>query len=182
MSIESTSRSPGAVERIVVARVADVPPGSRLLVEVKGREIGIFNVDGRFHALLNHCPHNGGELCRGDILCLVESDGQGHRRLVEGRKFIACPWHGWEFDLETGQSYFDPARMRTRVFATGVETGDRVKREIDDGVTSPPDHAVPVKGWVKGPFTAEVIDVAAEDDYLVILLRRPGGAAATANT
>jgi nitrite reductase/ring-hydroxylating ferredoxin subunit len=171
-SAQSTSRPPETLERVVVARVEDVPPGSRLLVEVKGREIGIFNVDGRFHALLNHCPHNGGELCRGDIVSLMESDGQGDFRLVKDRKFIACPWHGWEFDLVTGQSYCTPARLRTRVFATGVEAGDVVKREIDEGVTGPPDAAFGVKGLVEGPFSAEVVDVAAEDDYLVVSMRR----------
>jgi nitrite reductase/ring-hydroxylating ferredoxin subunit len=172
MSTQSTSRRPEILERVVVAKVEDVPPGSRLLVEVEGREIGIFNVDGCFHALLNHCPHNGGELCRGDIVSLVESDGQGDFRLVEDRKFIACPWHGWEFDLVTGQSYCTPARLRTRVFATGVEAGDVVKREIEAGVTGPPDAAFGVTGLVEGPFAAEVVDVAAEDEYLVVSMRR----------
>ncbi len=52
----------------------------------------VANVDGTFHAVDNVCPHRGGPL------------GQG---IVEGNK-IVCPWHGWEFELSTGNNPFTP--------------------------------------------------------------------------
>ncbi|MEB4209718.1 Rieske (2Fe-2S) protein [Mycobacterium sp. 94-17] len=160
------------LERAVVARVSDVPPGSRILVEVNGREIGIFNENGRFHALLNHCPHLGGDLCRGEILSLLESDRPGEYRLDESRKFIACPWHGWEFDLATGQSYLDPQRTRTRVIPTEVERGTQVQEELDAGVSATIQGSYGGPGLVKGPFIAEVVKVEIDDEYLVVVMRR----------
>src|SRR3954465_11928726 len=51
--------------RHVVAAVDDVPPGGRKLVQVNGRAIVVFNLDGEFFALNNRCPHRGGSLCHG---------------------------------------------------------------------------------------------------------------------
>ena len=57
---------PGAREtKFVVARTSDIPDGGRIIVEINGRSIGVFNVGGEFHALLNRCPHSGAPLCRG---------------------------------------------------------------------------------------------------------------------
>ena len=60
------------MSRHIVATVDDIPPGKRLLVNVKGREIGIFNVDGEYLAISNRCPHEGASLCKGRIVGLVE--------------------------------------------------------------------------------------------------------------
>ena len=49
----------------VVARVEELPKGSHVVVEVQGREIGIFNVNGKFYGLPNVCTHQNGPLCRG---------------------------------------------------------------------------------------------------------------------
>jgi nitrite reductase/ring-hydroxylating ferredoxin subunit len=59
--------------RHIVATVDDIPPGQRLLVNVKGRDIGIFNVGGEYFAVGNRCPHEGASLCKGRIVGLVES-------------------------------------------------------------------------------------------------------------
>ncbi|MGH2549124.1 MAG: Rieske (2Fe-2S) protein, partial [Thermomicrobiales bacterium] len=53
--------------RHVVGRVSEVPPGGRKIVEASGRSIGIFNVNGSFHALRNSCPHQAAPLCLGAI-------------------------------------------------------------------------------------------------------------------
>jgi hypothetical protein len=49
----------------VVARAEEIPPGERKIVEVGGRSIGVFNIAGRYYALRNRCPHQGGPLCTG---------------------------------------------------------------------------------------------------------------------
>ena len=64
--------------RHVVARLSEIPPGGSKLVDVEGRPIGIYNVDGNYFALLDRCPHEGASLCRGDRIGLVQSDGPGH--------------------------------------------------------------------------------------------------------
>jgi nitrite reductase/ring-hydroxylating ferredoxin subunit len=150
------------IRRYVGPKVADVPQGGRFIGEFGGRSIGILNVDGRFHAFLNRCPHLSGPLCRGEVLGLVYADGPGNIRFAPERKMLTCPWHGWEFDLETGRSYVNPTRLRARRIPVEIENGERVAEELADGT---------VVQLVPGPYTAEVYEVSVESDYLVIAVR-----------
>lgn len=115
-----------ARQRWVVGHASEIPPGGRKLVTVKGRRIGIFNVDGEFHGLLNYCPHYGGALCEGPVTgTALPCDDF---RYVYGREgeIVRCAWHGWEFDIRTGVSLVDP-RMRAKHFPVQVEAnGDLV--------------------------------------------------------
>ena len=135
------------MKRQVVARAGEVAPGQCKLVSVAGREIGVFNVDGRYFALANRCPHEGGPLCQGRIIALVQSDGPGHYALTRDREFLRCPWHGWEFDIRTGQSWCDPKSTRARQFQVTVEPGEAL---------------------MKGPYVAETFRVSVEEEYLVV--------------
>jgi 3-phenylpropionate/trans-cinnamate dioxygenase ferredoxin subunit len=152
-------------EKFVVARTDDIPEGERLIVDVNGRSVGIFHVGSEYYALLNRCPHQGAELCKGDVIHMLESDRPGQYRFDLSRPLIACPWHGWEFELATGQSYFDPARTRVRPYRVVVETGAEVSDEIAAGEAEP-------SGLVKGPYTVETLPVSIEDDYVVVTLSR----------
>ncbi len=76
---------------IPVANVADCPPGSCLELAVAGRIVAVFNVAGDFHALDGICPHQGGPLGKGQL--------EGH--------VVTCPWHGWQFDVRSGQHQID---------------------------------------------------------------------------
>jgi nitrite reductase/ring-hydroxylating ferredoxin subunit len=122
-----------AFERVVVAKAADIPDGERMLVEVRGRRIVVFNVRGRFYALQDRCPHRGGPLCSGDVIGLVDSDAPGDWKLDDTQKFVSCPWHAWEFDLETGQSYTAGARFRSRPFTAEVTDGAQLERDVVAG-------------------------------------------------
>jgi 3-phenylpropionate/trans-cinnamate dioxygenase ferredoxin subunit len=135
------------MSRHVVATVGEIAPGSSKRVTVKGRDIGIFNVKGAFYALANRCPHMGGPLCQGMIVALVQSDGPGHYRLARHQEFLRCPWHGWEFDIRTGQSWCDPNDLKVRQFAVSVEPGETL---------------------VKGPYVAETFAVSVEENYVVV--------------
>ena len=53
--------------RFLVGRADDIPPGSRKIVRIAGRSIGVFNVDGAFYAIRNRCPHQGAPLCEGKL-------------------------------------------------------------------------------------------------------------------
>lgn len=172
--------------KYVVARAQDIPEGSRIIITVEGREVGIFNVDGAFYAILNHCPHRGGQLCKGDVLGLVEADRPGEVRLDDSTKFIVCPWHGWEFDIKTGESWYNPAHNTdparyppARAFQVGVETGDQVAGELSasaavavEGEAAGAAYIDPTTHRVAGPYTAQVIPVEVEDDYVVLTFRR----------
>ncbi|HEY5552920.1 MAG TPA: Rieske (2Fe-2S) protein [Opitutaceae bacterium] len=135
------------MSRHVVAAVGEIAEGGRKFVNVEGREIGVFNVKGEFFALLNRCPHAGASLCRGTVIGLAESDEPGEYRLTRPGEFLRCPWHGWEFDIRTGQSWFDPQRVRTRAYKATIEPGAEL---------------------VKGPYVAETFAVKVEENYVVI--------------
>jgi nitrite reductase/ring-hydroxylating ferredoxin subunit len=173
----------GMETKFVVGRASDLADGDRLVVEVHGRSIGIFKVDDRYYAMLNRCPHGGAELCKGEIVDLLESERPGEVRLDRSRKFIACPWHGWEYELETGQSWFDPVRTRARMFEVGVSSGGMLAGDLGSGAAAVPDDLAPrvidaATHRVKGPYTAEMLPVEVEDDYIVVSLRPPAAATA----
>jgi nitrite reductase (NADH) small subunit len=111
--------------RHVVCAAADLPVGARRIVDVDGRSIGVFNVHGTLYALHNGCPHKAGPLCEGPICgtTLATADyGFAYGR--EG-ELVRCAWHGWEFEIATGQSVADPA-VRARTYPVTVEDGQVV--------------------------------------------------------
>jgi 3-phenylpropionate/trans-cinnamate dioxygenase ferredoxin subunit len=115
------ARRAGPAKRIIpVCGVDELPPGERRLVEVAGRSIGVFNVHGRYYALRNLCPHRRAPLCLGRIRGLVVSDGPYSVRLERDGEIIACPWHGWEFDITTGRSHFNPHKLRVKTYDVTV--------------------------------------------------------------
>jgi nitrite reductase (NADH) small subunit len=100
-----------------VAAVDDLPADRGLVVDVQGRRIGVFRVGEEVFAVQAVCPHQAGPVGQGGIfprLCAkVENE-----RLVEWldhtRPTVACPWHGWEFDLRSGACLADPKRGLVR--------------------------------------------------------------------
>lgn len=167
----------------VVAELGEIPPGSRKIVTVNGREIGIFNVKGTLYAIRNRCPHQGGPLCQGTIGGFVSSSAPGEYRYERAGEMIRCPWHQWEYDITTGQSWFDPARVRTRKYSVRVSAGAElvidddaqgadVDAEISQGAEA--DAAAPTgpAGLEPGPFVAETYPVSIDRDYVIVDLRR----------
>ncbi len=108
--------------RYVVASVDELPPGTRKIVDVAGRQVGVFNVNGEFFALLNRCPHQGGPLCEGRLAGRLEVNAPGEPiRYTRAGEILRCPWHGWEFDITTGRSIFNPHKTRVRTYEVSVE-------------------------------------------------------------
>ncbi len=130
------------MSRHVVAAVAEFPPGSRRCVTLEGRRIALFNVAGRYFGLLDRCPHQGGPLSEGVLTGLVEAEEPGAYRFSRPGEILRCPWHGWEFDLATGESRFDPRRHRTRAYRVETAAGADLK--------------------------AETVPVRVEEDYVVV--------------
>ncbi len=137
--------------KYVVASTEEIPNGGRKIVSVDGRSIGIFNVDGDYLALRNHCPHQGGPLCTGNTLGFLRSAGVGEFLYSRPGEVVRCPWHGWEYDLRTGQSWFDPARVLVRNYDVSVEPGQELQ---------------------KGPYVAETYEVSVEQQYVVVEIGR----------
>ena len=162
------SRAAAGVNRFVVAKAAEIPEGGRLVVEIGGREIGIYRVNGRFHALLNRCPHLGGPLCRGGLVHEIYAPVPGDVRGDQSKTYVTCPWHNWEFDITTGQSYWSASGPKARLFPIGVEAGEAVAEALESGRAA----------RIPGPYKAETVPVTIEDDYLVLSMRPPARAEA----
>src|SRR3954454_2460807 len=99
-------------EPYVAARVDELPEGRHIVVTVRGREIGLFHVGGRYYALPNACFHQNGPVCRGRVTGTYVADettGFELRWAHEG-EVVICPWHGLEFHIATGRSLAYPRR------------------------------------------------------------------------
>lgn len=123
-----TQRRPRAKERVPVAKVGEIAPGAMQLVEAHGHSIGLFNIDGAYVAVLNLCPHELAPVCRGRLSGTTLPSMPGE--FVWGREgeILACPWHGWEFDLRTGRALADP-RVRVKRYDVVID-GDVIAIEV----------------------------------------------------
>jgi nitrite reductase/ring-hydroxylating ferredoxin subunit len=99
-------------QEYVVAQVDELPEGRHIVVEVRGREIGLFNVQGQYYALPNACFHQNGPLCRGATSGTVIADASTNWKRAWARdgEVIVCPWHALEYDIKTGQCLAYPRR------------------------------------------------------------------------
>jgi nitrite reductase/ring-hydroxylating ferredoxin subunit len=88
-------------------RVDEFEDGTHRVREVAGVEVGVFRLGDEYVAWENACPHAGGPVCQGRIMPRVEEQLDGERQSLgmsfsKERRNIVCPWHGYEFDLQTG--------------------------------------------------------------------------------
>jgi nitrite reductase/ring-hydroxylating ferredoxin subunit len=125
--------------RHIIGRVSELPPGERRIVDVEGRSIGIFNVHGQYYALRNRCPHQGAPLCLGAIKGMALPSKPSEYLWGREGEILRCPWHGWEFDILTGRSIFNPHRVRVRTYEVTVEPDEDPAVEtypvtVEDGV------------------------------------------------
>jgi nitrite reductase/ring-hydroxylating ferredoxin subunit len=96
-------------EFVRIAGTGELKPGQGIVAEINGKTVALFNVDGSFHAIDNICVHRGGPLGEGE---------------VEG-SVVTCPWHGWQFNVSTGECLKNPAAKVT-VYQVKIE-GEDVK-------------------------------------------------------
>jgi nitrite reductase/ring-hydroxylating ferredoxin subunit len=143
--------------RYVVGLAASFGPDEQRHVTVGGRKVAIFHVDGEFRALKDGCPHQGASLACGTVVGALSATDPDSLHYDGQRRLVKCPWHGWEFDLRTGQSWFDPQRERVRAYPVSVASGDSLLATAE---ASP--------GLQPGPFVAETVEISVEEDYVVI--------------
>ena len=148
--------------RHVVARTSEIPPGGNKVIAIDGRDIVVFHVNGEFFALLNRCPHAGAPLEKAACVARLTSPEPGVFERSRVGELLRCAWHGWEFDMRNGQSYFDPKRVKIRSYPVAIESGqelaDELAKEMGEGLD----------GLEKGPYVAETFPVHVEDSYVII--------------
>ncbi|MBT5017760.1 MAG: Rieske (2Fe-2S) protein [Planctomicrobium sp.] len=97
-------------EFVSIAQVGDIPEGEGRSYPVNGKVIGLFFVDGEYHAINDFCPHMGASLASGHV-----EDGA-----------VMCPWHAWRFCVKDGSWLDNPkSDLKTDCYPVKVE-GDEI--------------------------------------------------------
>ena len=106
----------------IVATTEEIQPGGMKVVPIGRYGVGVYNVDGRFYAIANYCPHEDGPLCVGRTRGQAVVDEASPGGVAESRpgEFIYCPWHQWGFELATGTTAVKP-EWSIRTYPVRVE-------------------------------------------------------------
>jgi nitrite reductase/ring-hydroxylating ferredoxin subunit len=110
-----------------VCPVNEIPEPGGVMVDIGDREIGVFRHEARVYAYDNRCIHQGGPVCSGELVGAtrreLDAGGQAIGDVLDEHQMrLVCPWHGWEYDLATGEAAHD-RRRRLRSFPVTVEAG-----------------------------------------------------------
>ena len=113
-----------------IGAASDFEAGRPYRVEVDGRALVVVRKGDAFYALRDTCAHQGARLSNGKVGGTALPCEPGSPVLY-GRsgEVLTCPWHGWEYDLATGQTLADPYRARVRCYPAKLQ-GDRVVVEL----------------------------------------------------
>lgn len=152
--------------KIVVGRASEFAPGEKRIIEAGNRSIGVYRIGDSFYALANSCPHQGGPLCLGRTKSWAYSSAPGEAALDEEATFVACPWHGWEYEISTGQSFLGPGEPPARGYGVNVTPGS----DLGTASTAPAATAASTGPGQRtpGPYVADTFDVQVDEDYVVI--------------
>lgn len=120
---------------IEIGSLADFGDGTHRVLDIGGVEIGVFCLGEKLVAYKNECPHYGGPVCQGRIFRQTEErlgpDQTSRGLCFSSARNIVCPWHGYEFNVETG---CHPGDSRLRLEPVGVSVRDaRVYLQVPDG-------------------------------------------------
>lgn len=95
-------------------KTTEISPGQGKCVEVGGKRIAVFNVDGAYYAIDDTCTHAGGPLSDGNL------DGTT----------VTCPWHGAAFDCATGKMLEGPAKADVKAYQVTVQ-GNEIQIKVN---------------------------------------------------
>ena len=111
------------MEEVTVATTSEIPPGERKFFDIKGTEVAVINQDGTYHAVRNSCPHMGAPVAQGPIETSTrDCDGEDCEKTI-----LSCPFHGWRFDLDSGQAVFSENTRVRKYDVTVVDDEIRVR-------------------------------------------------------
>src|SRR5256885_3134248 len=111
-----------------VGAVSDFEDRRFRLVTAGSLDVGVLRWQDRFFAIHNRCPHQKGPVCLGVVSGRLTGASPGTIELDDETPVVACPWHGWEFELKRGRALWDPG-YAVKVMPVSVESG-RVVVEV----------------------------------------------------
>jgi nitrite reductase (NADH) small subunit len=116
---------------VEIGSIEDVPVGKFRILEIGGVEVGVTRLaNGEIRAVRNYCPHKGAPICRGTVGGTWPPCEVGKLEFARAGEVLVCPWHGFEYDLETGHELFRETPTRLVMYAVTVEN-ERVLVDIN---------------------------------------------------
>jgi nitrite reductase (NADH) small subunit len=106
-----------------VGAVEDFPLGEFKVFEIGGRPVGVIRTSQGFFAVRNRCPHQGADICAGRVAGTMVASRPFEYEYSEQPLVLTCPWHRWEFVLDTGESYGRVTGKRLVTYEVEVEDG-----------------------------------------------------------
>ena len=104
---------------VFVSKAAEFKEGDRKIVKTAKGEVGMFFEGGTFYAYSNQCPHQGGPACEGvmmnKVVDIIAADRTYQGQTFSDARHFVCPWHGYEFDLKTGECCGRPQHQAEEV-------------------------------------------------------------------
>jgi nitrite reductase (NADH) small subunit len=111
-------------ERTDAGSVEEFATGRFKFIDFHGQEIGVVRLaSGQFRAVRNYCPHKGAPICAGIIGGTWPPCEPNMLQFNRDGEILMCPWHGLEYDLNTGREMFNTGSTRLRMFPVSVEDG-----------------------------------------------------------
>ena len=108
-----------------VGHLSDIPDDDALTVDIEGRPIGVFRAAGKVFAVKNICPHKRAPLARGTVQgTMLPTSCAGQYQYGMENQVLKCPWHGWEFDLETGKCLFGVSNSRIKTYEVSIQNDE----------------------------------------------------------
>lgn len=111
-------------ERFHVGRLDELPQDRFHIVDLGRERVGVVRTADGVHALRDLCPHMGARLCRGDVRGLMRATSPDEVVYDESTMVVRCPWHRWEWSLETGEPIGRVTNLRAKTFEVEVVDGD----------------------------------------------------------
>ncbi len=111
-------------QEVAVGAEADFPEGRFVILQLGTRNIGVVRLQtGAMRAVRNWCPHKGAPICRGIVGGTWPPSAPGALEYGREGEVLVCPWHGFEYDLNTGEELFQPGRPALRLYPVAVRDG-----------------------------------------------------------
>ena len=127
---------PAGARRILAGKVSDFIEDEFRIVEVPGGSIGVVRTRNGYFAVRNRCPHMGADVCLGTVTSTMLPAGPFEFRLGLESSVVRCPWHRWEFRIETGESIGSITNKKLVTYDVVIE-GDDVYIERGGGRRRP---------------------------------------------
>lgn len=113
------------MNRISAGPAEHYTPGRFRLIQAGSREIGVLRLaSGEFRAVRNRCPHKAAPICQGIVGGTWPPSAPGTLGFSHEGRVLLCPWHGFEYDLDTGKEMFRPGAPGLRMYPVEVIDGE----------------------------------------------------------